>query len=63
MNREEKEYMLEELKNDLAICRQALRDIVSGKRKQSYGLPTISWKAFLCLSLLWEIQRGFRTNT
>ena len=46
MNSEEKVYILEELKNDLAICRQALRDIASGKRKQSYGVGTRNAAAY-----------------
>lgn len=40
MTREEKVKRLRECKKDLALCREALRDIASGKRKQSYGVGT-----------------------
>lgn len=37
---------LKELKADLALCRDAMRDIVSGRRKQSYGVGTRNAAAY-----------------
>lgn len=45
MNREEKEARLHALREDLEIVRQAMRDIMRGK-KQSYGIGTRNASAY-----------------
>ncbi len=45
MTRAEKEARLAEVKADIALARQALRDILAGK-KQSYGVGTRNASAY-----------------
>lgn len=63
MTREEKIKRLRECRKDLVLCRDALREIVSGKRKQSYGVGTRNASAYsMSLNDLIDWEKALKTE-